>query len=277
MAPPGTSRYAWTPPARYARNPALEVDDEAVSIWPGTAGTIRRIPISAWPFPGTLGKAGPCRTSIASGQDPWGEPLLAARPDGGMFLFNGRYGNEYQFLDVFTSLDQGNTWKKQEVAIGDDYPFQRYSLCVSDLRSKSILAGAGARLPAINTAIGIGSWPGTLRGLERHPGLEPICPWDEKTALSASGDGVDATMTGRRPVPAPFCGRGAHLACSGDRSRHRRLLHHALFPTWCAILRERPFWSLSGKPTAMELLGSVRGKLLLRRPLPDDVRMICPI
>jgi hypothetical protein len=129
--------------------------------------------------------------------DPWGEPLLAARPDGMIFLFNGRYGNEYQFLDVLASPDHGATWNKEEVAVGDEYPFQLFSQACFGPRGQ-VYACWGRSSTAGHTASywnyflsgdGSGNW-GVVRGLHQ------LCRTvDEKTALAVSNSGVDAIMT----------------------------------------------------------------------------------
>ena len=181
-----------------ARNPALEVDESgnihmAWHRWDDPGDPDVRLVVSR-----DLGKSWTMQSIDASrATNPWGEPLLAARPDGGMFLFHGRYGNEYQFLDVFTSLDQGATWKKQEVAVGDEYPFQRFSLACFGSKGQ-VYAGWGRSSTAGHTASywnyflagdGSGNWGAVSR-------LDRSCRTvDEKTALSVSTAGVDATMT----------------------------------------------------------------------------------
>jgi hypothetical protein len=181
-----------------ARNPTLEIDDRgnihmAWHRWDDPNDPDIRLAASR-----DLGKSWTMQSIDAPrATNPWGEPLLAARPDGGMFLFNGRYGNEYQFLDVFTSLDQGTTWKKQEVAVGDELPFQRFSLfCLGP--EGQIYAGWGRSSTAGHSAsywnyflagYGSGNWGAVSR-------LNRSCRTvDEKTALSVSTAGVDATMT----------------------------------------------------------------------------------
>ena len=183
----------------FGRTPSLEVDDRGDVFLVWLRADDREDPDLRLAVSRDLGKNWSLKNfDVPRASYDWGMPLLAAQPGGPMYLFNGRYGNAYQFLDVFSSQDHGSTWRKQEVATGDIYPLQLYSLACFGSENQIYLAWgrssyAGHQYSHWNWFLrreSSGDW-GAIQD------LKSICPCrGEKTALAASADGLDAVMTG---------------------------------------------------------------------------------
>jgi hypothetical protein len=196
--------YNWHFPVRmnaageYAKMPSIDVNEHgdvflAWHLWNDKENPVIRLAVS-----GDLGNTWNTRSFAAPrASEFWGKPIVAARAGGLVYLFNGRYGGQSQFLDLFSSRDYGRSWEVQEKATGDVYPFQKFSL-VRFGAGNQVYSTWGKNLTGGHTMSywnfflnrdGAGNW-GQVQELQR------LCPTvDEKTALSVSGNYVHVVMT----------------------------------------------------------------------------------
>jgi len=196
--------YNWHFPVRmnaageYAKMPSIDVNERgdvflAWHLWKDQENPVIRLAVSR-----DLGNTWNTRSFAAPrASEFWGKPIVAARAGGLVYLFNGRYGELNQFLDLFSSQDYGKSWRAQEMATGDVYPLQKYSLVRFGPASQFYfswgrVSTSGHMVNYWNYFLnrdGAGAW-GTVQNLQN------LCPTvDEKTALSVSGIDVHVVMT----------------------------------------------------------------------------------
>lgn len=113
----------WNSPVRmnaageYAEEPKLAVSERGDVYLAWKEPSAVRLAVSA-----NLGNSWKTKDFAVAAHYIW-PPLLAARPGGQVLLFNGKsqWNNDLVF-DLHSSLDYGNTWQKEEFAVGEAYP-----------------------------------------------------------------------------------------------------------------------------------------------------------
>jgi hypothetical protein len=193
---------SWNLPERmnangeYALEPALAVSErgDVYLVWKQASGV--RLAVST-----DLGNSWKTKDFAASAADYFWRPLLAARPGGHVVLFNGRFQmSDHLVFDLQSSLDYGNTWQKQEFAVGDAWPDATHPLLRFGPGNQANISWGGA------TDIGrmYSHWNHFLRressgAWAAIQDLDDFCSAEvgAGVALAVSAASVDVMMAGR--------------------------------------------------------------------------------
>jgi hypothetical protein len=180
----------------YAREPALAVSErgDVYLAWKQDSGF--PLAVSA-----NLGNSWKANDFAASAGYYFWPPLLSARPGGQVVLFNGigQMNNDLVF-DLHSSLDYGNTWQKEEFAVGDAYPDATHPLLRFGPANQVNISWAAAttmgRIASHSNHFLRRENSGAWAAIQN---LDDFCPAavGAGVALAVSAASVDVMMTGR--------------------------------------------------------------------------------